>query len=384
MRTGTWRRAAAVWAGSAAVSAGISACGSTATPPSEGGAVVSAKARSEQEPPQHDAYAKLGYRLTWRAFPDVSEGHHITGVDPMGDTVIVRESATRVSAIDAKSGSMRWSDQLAGPLTNLVGAVRRDNAIGIVSDTDVFVMDAGTGNLLNRYALGKVTSVPPLLTDFSLVIAASDGQVVAYQRQTGFHLWANSVDTTIEVAPVPVLGTCGAFVSRNGELLVVDLGTGAGQGRARMRGGPTAPPAVSEDTVFVTSSDQSVYAFEARTGDQLWRFRTPTALLGAPTYYDRAVYVDIPGSGLTALESSSGRPAWTSDSVKGRVIGVVKGRLLVWDAAGGDMAIVDRKDGSVFERAHLDGVRVLSTDGLVDPVLYVATAGGVLERLSPR
>ena len=298
--------------------------------------------------------------------------------------MLVRESATRISAIDAKSGSLRWSDQLAGPLTNLVGAARGGNMIGIMTDTDVFVMDVGTGNLLNRYGLGKVTSVQPLITDFAMIVGASDGQIVAYQRQTGFKLWANSVDTTIEVAPAMVLGTCGAFVSRGGELVVVDLATGSGQGRARMRGGPTAPPAASNDVVFVASVDQSVYAFEARTGDQLWRFRTASPVLGAPVFYDGAVFLDVPGAGFTSLDGASGRPTWTAAGVKGKLVGVLKGRLLVWDAPSGEATVLDRKDGSVVERTKLEGVQVLSADGLIDPVLYIATTGGVLERLSPR
>lgn len=394
MSTGIWRRAAGarsksagravVWLATAGAALALGACGSSATPSSDAGPVVSAKARSEASGPQHDAYAKLGYRLTWRAFPDVSEGHRIVGVDALGDTVLVRESATRVSAIDAASGSMRWSDQLAGPLTNLVGAARRENNIGIVTDTDVFVMDSGTGNLLNRYSLGKVTSVPPLVTDFGIIIGAADGQVVAFERTAGFRIWANSVDSTIEVAPVKVLGSAGAFVSRAGELLVADLATGDGQGRARMRGGATAAPAVSEDVVFISSMDQSVYAFDARTGDQLWRFRTASSQLGAPVYHEGVVYVNVPGSGFTALDGASGRPNWTNPEIEGRVVGVVKGRLLVWDAGTGDAALLDRGDGAVFEKATLRDVAVLTTDGLIDPVLYVATTGGVLERLSPR
>ena len=392
MSTGIWTRAtgtrgstATMWLAAAGVAMTLGACGSSsATPSDESGAVVSAKTRSETTAAQHDAYAKLGYRLNWRAFPDVSEGHRIVGVDPLGDTVVVRESATRVSAIDTKSGAVRWSDQLAGPLTNLVGTARRENAIGVLTDTDVFVMDAGTGNLLNRYSLGKVTSVRPLVTDFGMIIGASDGQVVAYQRQTGFRLWANSVDSTIEVQPAPVLESAAVFVSRAGEMLVVDLETGAGQSRARMRGGPTAAPAVSTDAVFIASVDQSVYGFEARTGDQLWRFRTPTPALGAPVYFDGVVYVDVPGSGFTALDAQSGRPNWSSAGVKGKVIAVLKGRLIVWDGPSGEATVLDRKDGSVIDWTRLDGVQTLTADGLVDPVLYIATTSGVLERLTPR
>lgn len=393
MSTGILTRAAgargmalwAAWAVAAGVAMSVSACGgSSATPSNEDGAVVSAKARNETNAPQHEAYSKLGYRLSWRAFPDVSEGHRVVGVDPLGDTVIVRESATRVSAIDTKSGSLRWSDQLAGPLTNLVGSARRENSIGIMSDTDVFVMDSGTGNLLNRYSLGKVTSVPPLVTEFGMIVGAADGQVVAYQRQTGFRLWANSLSSTIEVAPVHVLEGAGAFVSRNGELVVVDLATGDGQGRARMRGGPTSTPAVSQDTVFIASVDQSVYAFDARTGAQIWRHRTATPLLGAPVFYDNVIYVDVPGTGFTALDAASGRTTWTNSGVKGKVIGVLKGKLLVWDAPSGETVLLDLKDGTLIEKTKIEGVAVLSTDGLVDPTLYIATTGGVLERLTPR
>jgi outer membrane protein assembly factor BamB len=384
MRTGWQRATAAVYVTAAGVALTLGACGSSAVPSDRGGPVVSAKTRSETTAPQHEVYAKLGYRLNWRGFPDVSEGHRIVGVEPLGDTVLVRESATRVSAIDTKSGSLRWSDQIAGPLTNLVGAVRWDNTIAILSDTDAILMDAGTGNLLNRYPLGKVTSVPPIVAGPALVVASSDGGIMAFERRTGFRLWANSVESTVEVPGTPVMGTAAAFVSRNGDLLVADLGSGSGQGRARMRGAPTAAPTASNDTVFVASVDQSVYAFEARTGDQLWRHRTATPLLGAPVYHDGAVFVDVPGSGFTALDSASGRPVWTREGVKGTLLAVLKGRLIVWDASSGTATVLDRTDGSVIDRASFEGVVSLTADGLVDPVLYVATTAGVLERLTPR
>jgi outer membrane protein assembly factor BamB len=131
--------------------------------------------------------------------------------------------------------------------------------------------------------------------------------------------------------------------------------------------------------MFVASLDQSVYAFSPEGASTVWRHRTGAPLRVQPTATADRLYCAIPGEGLTAFESGTGRVLWTTKGFQGSVVGTNHGRLLAWD--GTDAALIDAARGDIIERAALTGASMLKPDKFDDGKLYVVSKSGVVARL---
>jgi len=81
--------------------------------------------RAAQSEVDHEAYEKLGYRLTWRAFPSLGRGQGVGLFSLADDRVIVQDTANTITLIDATTGRNRWSATIASPLTRFLGNVLR-------------------------------------------------------------------------------------------------------------------------------------------------------------------------------------------------------------------------------------------------------------------
>jgi outer membrane protein assembly factor BamB len=185
----------------------------------------------------------------------------------------------------------------------------------------------------------------------------------------------------IEADPV-LVGDAIGLVSQAGDVLILDAVSGSAIGRNRIGGGPGAPLAATDDTLFVASLDQSLYAFNREGGTTRWRKRTETPLRDRPVLHEGRVYCTIPDQGLTAFDAGTGEEAWSAEGVGGYVVAVRDGRPIAWD--GREAVSLDPETGQVIERARLEHVDFVLTDTLVDGTLYTVSEHGVVVRFNPR
>lgn len=78
--------------------------------------------------------------------------------------------------------------------------------------------------------------------------------------------------------------------------------------------GTHSTPAIVENYVFTAGYDGAVYAFDADTGDRLWRTQVSDAIGSSPVYYDGIVYCATefytPSGGMVALDAATGAVLW--------------------------------------------------------------------------
>lgn len=81
--------------------------------------------------------------------------------------------------------------------------------------------------------------------------------------------------------------------------------------------GTHGTPAIVDDYVFIAGYDGAVYAFDAASGDRLWRTKVSDAIGSSPVYYDGIVYVATefytPSGGMVALDATTGGLIWEDD-----------------------------------------------------------------------
>ncbi|MCC6322962.1 MAG: PQQ-binding-like beta-propeller repeat protein [Phycisphaerales bacterium] len=359
------------------------AAGAMLTGCETGPQVVSAEKRASAVVPQHESYAQFGYRVEWRGFPTMTTGEVVERMEILDDLVAVQESGSVLTVLETRSGERRWSDPVASPLTKFVGLTRHDKNIIVSSESDAFFYDADTGALQTKQKLSQVVNTRPIVIGPLMVYGCSNGQVLAHNTLSGYRQWGSFLDDAIEIDPVRMNddGVIG-IVARSGDLLILNGEHGFAYGRNRMFGGTDVSLAASETTLFVASTDHSLYAFNREGASESWRKRTDAPLKFAPAYHDGKVYCDMGGDGVCAFEAYAGSRVWTNPKLHGTVIGMRKSRLMVWD--GATASLINPGDGSVVESVKLDNVAMIKSDNFVDGNLYLASASGVVTKLVPR
>ncbi len=366
--------------GYALLAAGLLAgCSSTQTryvPPLE---------RAQAFEPQRDAYSNLGYRHEWTGFPTMTTGGQIEFFDILGDVLVVQETSSTVSVLEAGSGSLRWFDQVASPLTKFVGNLRDDKRLLCTSESEVYFFDLETGNITEKQALDKVVNTRPAIVGDRLVVGTSVGEVFGQLKTGGFRVWGNTVNGALQNNPVR-MGDLLGFVSSTGEIIILDGVTGRASMRTRIYSGTQVEPVASDSLMFVASTDHSLYAFSPSRPEPVWRLRTDSPLRHQPTYHDGRVYCAIDGTGMVAFDARGANgdavKLWTAGNVLGSVIAVRNNRLVVWD--GSNAILLDPNDGSVIERVALKNVAIARADQFVDGNLYLVSHDGVVVKLLPK
>lgn len=112
----------------------------------------------------------------------------------------------------------------------------------------------------------------PALRGNTLVLAGSDGRVLALQADSGRELWRASAGTQIS-AGVGSDGRFASVVTRDNELLTFEGGKLLWKQRLGSR--VVTAPLVAGERVFVMGVDRVVQAFDAIDGQQLWKLQRP-------------------------------------------------------------------------------------------------------------
>ncbi len=331
--------------------------------------------------------AKLGYRRDWTGFPFITSKQEVREILPTADGVFVQESGSTVSMFDVQTGQRRWNNTLAGPLTKFI-SVRRGEPGGVPmllvsSESDVYMLDPQTGNLLDRQNLRKVASSGPVVYGDLLLYGTSTGEILAHLTRTANTLWSFDLDGPIEQAPVRFDDVVIA-VAQSGQIAFLEPTAGQLRGMAKMFRGISVPPVVGSQMVFVASLDQSIYAYEPRSGTQIWRLRTSYPITSQPVAHDGMLYIELQDRGLCALAQNAppqGSVLWSNDKVRGDVVGLRNNRLVVW--TGSELVTLSPANGVVFDRVAMPDVAMVATDAFADGNLYAVGKSGAVVKLVP-
>jgi len=147
--------------------------------------------------------------------------------------------------------------------------------------------------------------------DKMLVVAGSDGTVVALDAANGSKLWQTQVGAAI-AAGVGHDGRFASVVTRENQLVVLDAGRELW--RASLPTQVFTAPLVAGQRVFVLGADRSVMAFDALSGRKLWQIqRAGEALVlrqaGVLLAVRDTLVVGFSGR-LAGLNPSSGAALW--------------------------------------------------------------------------
>ncbi|MEO1512703.1 MAG: hypothetical protein AAFU70_11570, partial [Planctomycetota bacterium] len=123
--------------------------GSSAGTPAPGG--PEAVTVSEGVRIVHDDWARLGYRWEWSNTPQIGRRAEVEFVEYGRDRIVVQDSETRTTVLNASSGQTIWAFPVATPRTRFLGHdVVDDRTLLSYSTPALYGLELGTGNQLAR------------------------------------------------------------------------------------------------------------------------------------------------------------------------------------------------------------------------------------------
>jgi outer membrane protein assembly factor BamB len=215
----------------------------------------------------------------------------------------------RVVAVDASNGRERWTTNLRSHLESSPMALGGRLYIG-TDRTNVAALRASDGKVLWQFNSPGAIKASPSVHAGRVYVADYEGSMFCLDADTGKPVWRTN---TTKVAPFgeggfyssPAIGFGRAYAARDdGTVFAFDLTDGRVAwsfptdryiyGSPALAKVPGTPP-----SVYIGSYDEHLYALDARSGKELWRFDVGGPVPGTATVIGHTVYTSSFKTGRT-------------------------------------------------------------------------------------
>ncbi|SIO38865.1 Beta-barrel assembly machine subunit BamB [Burkholderia sp. GAS332] len=339
----------------------------------------------------------LDVQQAWKASVGKA-GRYLFSPVAVGNAVYAAGANGSVAKIDAQTGQDIWRVKLHDDLSAGVGSDGTLTAVGGLKG-DVYVLGADGKQLWTAKAPGEIIS-PPLVGNGLVVVRTVDGQIVAFNAQTGEQKWNyrnRAVPLNLRVSSGMTFAGDAAVLAGfpGGAFAAINLQTGdnywqtpvsypKGVTEVERINDVTGPPTlVGSETCAVTFQGQ-IGCFDANSGRAVWEkaFSSTSGL----AQDERAVVAADDWSVVSAFDVSNGAPLWKNDKLKNRDLSVpfILGHAAVLGDYQGYVHFLSRDDGTLVARVKTDGSAITAAPVLAGDTLVVQTHDGDLYGYRPR
>jgi len=339
----------------------------------------------------------LTVERVWRASVGKA-GRYLFSPIAVGDAIYAAGAGGTVAKLDAKTGKDIWRTKLHTDLTAGVGSDGTLTAVGAVRG-GVYVLDANGKQLWKSDVPGEVIS-PPLVGNGLVLVRTIDGQINAFNAQTGELKWVyhnRAVPLNLRVSAGMTFAADAAVLAGfpGGGLAAIDLKTGDDYWQApvsypkgvteveRINDVTGAPILVGAEACTATFQGR-IGCFDANSGRPIWEqpFSSTTGVAQDGT----TVISSDDWSVAEAFSASDGHVLWRNDKLKNRELSVplLLGPSAVFGDYKGFVHFLSRDDGSFVARVPTDGSRISAAPVVAGETLVVQTKGGDLFGFRPR
>lgn len=210
-------------------------------------------------------------------------------------------------------------------------------------DGGLYALEASTGRRIWRLSTGGRIRSSPAVADGVVYVGSMDGKLYAVDAESGmtryvFETEGSSLDSAKEgydrnsITSSPAVSPDGVyFGSRDGHLYGIALRGGTRRWRFghRVEFAPGAPevgwvvgsPALTSGLVLVGSSDGKFFnAVRETSGEEVWRFRTPERVFSSGAVSGDSVFFGCDDGHLFALDAKTGAERWRFSTGAGTMI----------------------------------------------------------------
>lgn len=202
------------------------------------------------------------------------------GIARFENLVITANTAGEVYALGLENGKRKWSFRTRGKIY-ATPAVEGNKLVVGSSDGNIYGLNAATGKQLWKQETGKPIVASTLIVNGIAYTGASDGHFRAIDIQTGKLVWDfDQVTGFVEDKPLYYQGNI-YFGSWGNDFYALDAKTGTlkwkwNNGASNRMFSPAACwPVAAANRVFIVAPDRYMTAFDAQTGNVIWRKNRP-------------------------------------------------------------------------------------------------------------
>ena len=310
---------------------------------------------------------------------DASAGWAQFGFDPQGGRCNPDETA--LNAQSAPSLALAWSNTSVA--STVSSPVVSHGVLYVASDnphTALWAFTAKTGALLWSQVLPNVVETAPTTPAVAdgVVYVGSADTLYAFDAKTGHPLWSKTTGNILQGWPVVNSGL--AYISsQDGNVYALHAATGALAWTAPL--GLSGEPAVATTGIAIggallyIGAGQSLYAFNATTGQRVWQIAAPGGLSNsAPVVADGVVYIGGFYNNLYAVDAQTGATLWlarTGNVINGSA--AVAYGLVYIGSGDGVLYAYHAHTGSLAWKTSVGGV-IFTSPAVADGVVYATTA----------
>ncbi|MFW6079502.1 MAG: PQQ-binding-like beta-propeller repeat protein, partial [Gemmatimonadota bacterium] len=324
--------------------------------------------------------------------------------------VMFRGDARHTGVYDAPAleafGGLQWRVQTSGTVMSTPAVA--NGVVYIGAGDGVFrALDAWTGEARWTFDAGAPIASSAAVGHDLVFFGTRDNAFYALDAATGEARW--TFETGAD-APFPwghesgdvytsspvLVDDLVLFGSGDGNVYAVDAASGTERWRFATEGRVRSTPAVADGTVYVGSADGSLYAIDLETGERVWRYDTEGRTLrsgewgydrrtvqSSPAVVDDIVLVGARDGFLYAVERATGELRWRFDHEISWVNGspaVADGVAYVGSSDGRFVQAVEVETGEELWR-HETASSAWSSAAVVDGLVYIGDGAGNLYAL---
>lgn len=268
------------------------------------------------------------------------------GPEVVGDLMVIGTSDAELIALSARDGSERWRARLGSEVLSRP-RIAGERVIVHTIDDSVYALSTTDGKELWRYSypapvLTLHGSSSPVIVGDAALVGIAGGRLVSLELERGAPNWELTVTppsgrseleriADLDVDPV-VVGDIAYVATYNGDLAAVDIVTGSVLWRRELSA--YAGLIADESRIFITDSDDVVWAATTTDGSGLWKQEElKYRRLTAPALVGNYLVVGDTEGWLHWIDRDDGRLLARERVSKDRIVhrpAVANGRVFVY------------------------------------------------------
>lgn len=250
--------------------------------------------------------------------------------------VVFGSEDKRLHVVSSRSGKVVWTYYTNGPIRSSPRIAEGHIFIGS-DDAYLHAVNINSGRMVWRFEAGDAIRSTPFVMNNIVYAGCENGDFYAidFRGELRWRLHAKRSITSSAVGTEQAL----YFSSVDSTLYALDPRNGWVLWRFRLGKASISTPCIADERVFVGASDGFIYAVEARSAKEIWRFRTEHQVNGSPVVYKDSIYCGSVDGNLYCLEYRTGRLRW-----KFGTEGAITGTPLIYD----DIVYIGSTDHQVY------------------------------------
>ncbi len=312
-----------------------------------------------------------------------------------GNVIYAANASGVVQSFDKNNGHLLWSTALGVGLIS--GPSIADGYIALGSNrSSVILLKQNDGKEIQQFKVSGDALSKPVITQNKVIIKTIDGYLYAFDLKSGQKQWMSehgSPSLILKASSSPVLmGKLALVGFSDGKLDAIDLTSGSviwqrsiayasGSSDVERLVDIDADPIVRGEVVYLATYQGYIGALSLQSGQFVWR--KPASIYKNMAIDQSTLYVTDSEDIVWAIDRHNGQVKWQQPALKARGLTepvLVGDRLIVGDRTG-YLHVISTYTGEFLARKLLSGpIDIAPT--ISGRSVYVMTANGKLSRLS--